>query len=180
MFKSPDYVKYMENRFHEGKDDYMNRMYLRMKSRYIVAGDCFEFTGNKNNRGYGIISFNIGYNKRTSMSAHRFIYMMHHKLQLTKQDVVMHSCDNPSCINVEHLSPGNGTHMDNVRDKYNKGRANSNFAFTKYKRVRKLTDEQVRAIRCEPGSYTHVANIFGISKTHVSQIKNGKRKQLVD
>lgn len=53
---------------------------------------------------------------------HRRLYMDHHGL--TDSDVegfvVMHSCDNPSCINIDHLSLG--TQRDNMRDRISKGR----------------------------------------------------------
>ncbi len=155
---------------------YLQRMYLRVRSRYIVNGDCFEFTGNKNKQGYGLISYNIIPGKRTSMSAHRFIYWQHTQEDITDK-VVMHTCDNPSCINIDHLRLG--THQDNAKDMWTKGRANYNPAGTKGRRVRKLTDEQVQRIRLMQGELKMIASIFDISMGHVSQIKNGKRKQLV-
>lgn len=156
---------------------YLQRMYLRMRSRYIVSGDCHEFTGVKNKQGYGMISYNTIPGKRTTMSAHRFIYWQSNSGIDMKNLVVMHACDNPSCINIEHLKLG--THVDNAQDKWNKGRANYNASGTKGRRVRKLTDEQVKRIRSMQGELKMIANIFSISVSHVSQIKNGKRKQLV-
>ena len=64
------------------------------------------------NYGYGCIM--IG---GKSMRAHRVVWMQtfgHTDLY------IMHSCDTPSCINIEHLSAG--TQQDNMDDKVSKGR----------------------------------------------------------
>lgn len=73
---------------------------------------------------------------------------------------VLHSCDNPACVNPNHLSEG--THDQNMREAAERGRmrrgGRSNLA--------KLTDKQVAEIRerCDAGeSLTAVAREFGVS-----------------
>ena len=58
---------------------------------------------------------------------------------------VLHSCDNSSCVNPDHLWLG--TNDDNVVDKMNKGRHRSNSAA-----LRAFSDEEVQAIREEHAS----------------------------
>ncbi len=137
---------------------------------------CIEWTKTKNNKGYGLIWYYKD-DKRTSMSAHRYLYMQHHNILLNRDQVVMHMCDNPGCVNIEHLIIG--SHKDNVWDKINKGRSNYNPSCTKLKRMRELSDEQVRNIRSACGSIAHIANTFGISQGYVSKLRNGKAKSLV-
>ena len=47
--------------------------------------------------------------------------MMAHDTDLDSAVCVLHSCDNPACVNVAHLYLG--THADNVADKIRKGRS---------------------------------------------------------
>lgn len=61
---------------------------------------CIEFHGCKNKHGYGVV--NVG-DHRTKL-AHRFALETH--LGRTLRGVVMHSCDNPACVNVDHLIEG--------------------------------------------------------------------------
>lgn len=77
---------------------------------------CWEWIGLKQkNRGYG----KIWINKKKCEGAHRLSLKIHGKF-LPPHCVVMHLCDNPSCVNPDHLQVG--THRDNQIDKVIKGR----------------------------------------------------------
>ena len=76
---------------------------------------CWEFTGGKNNLGYGMIR--DGKHMRT---AHRVSYEEHTQTLIPATLVVMHSCDNPCCVNPAHLSLG--TRTDNMKDMLSKNR----------------------------------------------------------
>jgi len=65
----------------------------------------------------GYASVNIG--KRKTILAHRASWIIH-KGAIPDNLFVLHSCDNRSCTNPEHLFLG--TQLDNVRDMDNKGR----------------------------------------------------------
>ena len=82
---------------------------------------CDEWEGCRTEKGYGIVWHPAIRNK---MRAHRLVWMQNHG-EIPEGMFVIHSCDNPSCINIDHLSVG--THADNMRDMAAKGRAkNSN------------------------------------------------------
>ena len=77
--------------------------------------DCVEWTKYKNKNGYGVLR--VGNKNKL---AHRHIW---EESFGTIQGglCVCHKCDNPSCINIEHLFLG--THADNMRDMANKKRS---------------------------------------------------------
>lgn len=64
---------------------------------------------------------------------------------------VLHTCDNPPCVNPKHLF--RGTQLDNMRDKIQKGRGVSPGATNPVKGSHHgnalLTEEQVKTIRKE-------------------------------
>lgn len=74
---------------------------------------------------------------------------------------VLHRCDVPRCVNPNHLFIG--TNLDNVRDRDAKGRG-----------VRKLTEEQVIAIRKMGGLQRDIAARFDIGASTVRDIKSRK------
>ena len=72
-----------------------------------------------NKDGYGDIQFyHLG--KKCHLRAHRLVYSVYHNIQLHRDNIIMHTCDNPACCNYKHLKLG--THNDNVQDKVNKDR----------------------------------------------------------
>lgn len=82
---------------------------------YVKKGPhCWEWVGNRDALGYGRISVN-----GRSSSAHRLSYEIHHGKP--QKPVIRHSCDNPGCVNPDHLIEG--THRDNVNDMISRGRA---------------------------------------------------------
>jgi hypothetical protein len=77
---------------------------------------------------------------------------------------VLHSCDNPSCVNIDHLRYGN--QADNMADAIARGRVKG----------RSLSDDEVAAIRADPRRQTAIAADYDINQCHVSRIKTGKRR----
>lgn len=92
----------------------------RFEEKYAVnpITCCWEWIANKNNKGYGMLRPGGTENKRL---AHRISYELY-KSSVPKGMHVLHHCDNPSCVNPDHLFLG--THADNMRDKESKNRAN--------------------------------------------------------
>lgn len=92
--------------------------YSRWASKVNKTLDCWEWKGAKYRGGYG--HFRLKVNGVWKMyKAHRFSYEWH-KGTIGKNLCVCHSCDNPKCVNPEHLFLG--TVQDNNLDKFLKGR----------------------------------------------------------
>lgn len=79
------------------------------------ADECHLWSAAKTSQGYG--TFNLG---GSTTYAHRIAYANQHG-NFDKQLCVLHHCDNPPCINPDHLFLG--TQADNNRDMRAKGRA---------------------------------------------------------
>jgi len=76
--------------------------------------NCWNWVGAKNRFGYGIL-----HQGNKTQQAHRFIYG-YLRGPIKPGLVVMHSCDNPPCVNPSHLSVG--TIRENALDALRKGR----------------------------------------------------------
>ena len=94
----------------------------RFWSKVDKRGACWNWTASRMVSGYGVLKF-----RGRTCGAHRVAYELTHG-PIPDGMVVMHSCDNPSCVNPAHLSLG--TICDNMRDMYAKGRRGPRFAAT--------------------------------------------------
>lgn len=81
----------------------------KLIARYKKEGTCWNWTSGKDVNGYG----RLWYNGQNS-TAHTVAYSVFVG-PIPKGLEVRHKCDNPSCINPDHLELG--THADNMRDK---------------------------------------------------------------
>lgn len=125
---------------------------------------CFLWIAARSRNGYG--SFNIG---RKARYAHRVSYELYIG-EIREGMHVCHRCDQPLCVNPEHLFLG--TPADNMADRDAKGRQ----ARGEAKASAKLTEHQVRAIRAAEGLLQReLAELFGVSQTQIGQIRRRKR-----
>lgn len=128
---------------------------------------CMEWIAGKDRGGYGIIKFA---NKNTR--AHRAAYELWIG-QIPEGMCVLHKCDNPSCINPEHLFLG--TQQDNMIDMSNKGRSVPAICNGENNGRAKLTEGQVIQIRAITGlTHREISDMFGIKRGSVTNIRLGK------
>lgn len=134
----------------------------RFWSKVNKTDDCWEWTGGKNSGGYGrfVVDGSI-------TLAHRY------SVELDGRDptgkFVCHHCDNPSCVNPEHLFVG--TNHDNVKDMMNKNRHG---LITAQPKLRTLSDDNVRFIRASVDSDASLAKKYHVSRAVVWLIRNNK------
>lgn len=86
----------------------------RLYSKAEPEGECLVWQGSTNPDGYGRLAMKGG-----NQSAHRLAWELAHG-PIPDDTCVLHSCDNPPCIQVSHLFLG--SHADNMQDMHNKGR----------------------------------------------------------
>jgi len=111
--------------------------------RVDTDGDCWLWTGEVNNMGYGIYKVYAG-KSREKLLAHRFSALMAGMPVRSSADIVMHKCDTPRCVRPEHLSIG--TQVDNMRDAQDKGRTNLTGLFARIPRRCKECDASFMAL----------------------------------
>lgn len=77
---------------------------------------CWYWIGYTLPKGYGLFRVN---SPRRKVLAHRYSYTVNNG-PIPRGKLVLHECDNPTCIRPDHLFTG--THQDNVDDMIKKGR----------------------------------------------------------
>ena len=82
---------------------------------------------------------------------------------------VCHACDNPNCVNPEHLFIG--TLAENIQDSVRKGRCAAIRRRGEKSVSAKLTNDDVLAIRASTDAHHVVAARFGISRGNVVHIR---------
>ncbi|QCG76468.1 deoxynucleoside-5 [Klebsiella phage vB_KpnP_FZ12] len=131
----------------------------RFNSKVKPKGSCLEWQASRFSSGYGQF-FADGKNHR----AHRWLYE-HVKGKLSDGLVVRHTCDNPACVNIEHLEVG--TQQDNINDKVRRGRQlrgeNHGRAL--------LTREDAEHIRESDETRRELAKRFSVSEGCINNIK---------
>ena len=69
-------------------------------------------------KGYKVTGYGCLYPRKKGMLAHRFSYELHFG-KIPKGMLVLHQCDNPPCVNPEHLKAG--TYSQNLQEAYDRG-----------------------------------------------------------
>lgn len=141
------------------------------KMSLINVGTCLVPGNYKKNKKTGYVSC-----KREGFcKLHRYSYFLKNSEGLTSKEwiikyknmVIMHKCDNPSCINPEHLRLG--TQIDNIKDRVKKGRS----AYYENNGNNKLTIKDVEFIRYYHGKRTvrELSEFFDVDKTTIQRIQ---------
>jgi len=153
----------------------------RIEARSVVVENgCKEWTGYIAPTGYGMLRVD-----GLPCGAHRAAWIAHHG-PIPQGMYVCHHCDNPKCVNVEHLFIG--TAADNNWDKVRKGRGGYEYRRNPGNKVTHrrgsansralFTDEQVADIRSRftgrRGQQLDLAAEYGVSPSVINRLVLGK------
>jgi uncharacterized protein (DUF433 family) len=144
----------------------------RFLNKVRKTNGCWIWTGAKNADGYGLLYFNGRH-----WSAHRYSWFLVHGFlpdsKAGDKRVVMHSCDNPTCVNPSHLSLG--SRRENTRDMIRKGRIRPSPGERNGRAL--LTEADVRNIIIERETGARIAAIaarYGVGHRAVEKILSGR------
>jgi predicted XRE-type DNA-binding protein len=138
---------------------------------------CWLWTGAVNRIGYGM--FHLKHDKKTNKSyaalAHRFSFEFHTGKDLGEL-YALHKCDNPACVNPDHIYAG--TQADNVADMDAKGRRiNRPLCGSKHSNSKLKEDDilHIKTLRNMGLKQKEIGNIFGVSQVQIGNILRGKQ-----
>ena len=133
----------------------------------IEPSGCWHYKGCTDHDGYGRFEF-CG----RKVGTHRLAWLVCEGT-IPIGLCVCHSCDNPQCVNPDHLWLG--TNADNMRDKCSKGRSGhilhpERMQIGEHHYRAKLTDERVRAIRSSVLSRYKLAALHGVAYNTICKV----------
>lgn len=139
-----------------------------------IRSECIDHGCKGMGLGYATAWIRLPCGKKYSSTKHR---QVHYEATGELPEVVRHKCDNPRCINPEHLE--SGTYVDNMRDCTERGRqvVSRNFGAANGRTI--LSPEDVRTIREQyrKGSKEYglpaLSRRFGVGTSQIHRVVKG-------
>lgn len=141
---------------------------VSIETRIKKTPTCWLWTGDRTEFGYGVVTSGRGA-RRKRTQAHRYVY----KLlvgPIPSGKIIMHTCDNPPCVNPAHLRVG--TIADNQADMQAKKRSPRGLKHWNGR----LSDSDVQAIRASKEPQSVLAKRYGVDQSHISRIRSGESR----
>jgi hypothetical protein len=144
-----------------------NNILISIRSKCLESEDiqknvetpCHIFQNYISNEGYGCIEY-----KKISYKTHILVYMAYNKLQeIESKNVIRHLCDIKNCCNPEHLKEG--SRRENALDTLSYSK-NCKLDEHKVRKINELLEQKHSCIK--------IAEIFGVTRSTIYAIKDGK------
>lgn len=135
----------------------------RFWNKVRKTNNCWWWTGSKDAKGYGTFRY-----KEKTWRAHRVAWDMQNG-PIPNGLCVLHKCDNPSCVKLDHLFLG--TYRDNALDRESKNRGNHPVKEKSGKSyLTQLQVSEIRKFRKSGMTIRDIAAKIGTSKSNVHKI----------
>lgn len=132
------------------------------------SNGCIEWLGEKTRGGYGVLR--PGGLASGKTTAHRIAWVLK-RGAIAPEILVLHRCDNPSCVNVDHLFLGSP--KANVRDMMAKGRHGWRNG-TPWQKLHATDAERISDLRGAGLTQQKIADWMSVSRALVSLVLAGK------
>lgn len=128
---------------------------------WTISGDCWEFNGHKHDDGYGTMKV-----KGKTVKTHRLAYECWVG-PIPEGASILHSCDNPPCINPAHLRAG--SQPENIEDMVSRSRQRAGRLHSA-----EMMAEVKRLYKTGRHAQADLEQRFGLSSGTVSRLMSGK------
>lgn len=136
-----------------------------MLKKVALSEGCHNWLGCTTPDGYP----RVGRNGNHNLRGHRYFYEQLHG-KIPKGLVVRHTCDNPLCLNPDHLILG--TVDENVQDRSERARTNNHVSLEQVEEIKKLRSLGLSQLK--------TANQVGCSQMFISKLERGQFKRYLN
>lgn len=133
----------------------------------LLENGCIEWQASKLKGGYGHI-------RPGGCAAHDLAHRVAYELAkgpIKDGQIVMHTCDNPSCVNPDHLVAG--TSKQNTADMVSKKRHGWREK-TPWQKLSRADAKRIIDLRMEGMTQQKIADMYQVSRPLISLLENGK------
>lgn len=156
---------------HRDIPDWTNEQLVRFWQLVTKSAGCWEWCGPVNKEGRGLFCYGDSQSRVATRVMFRLV-----RGYLDSSLGVLHTCDNPNCVNPDHLIQG--TQLDNMQQMRERNRA-ADISGAKNPRAI-LTADDVKYIRQSNRRNVDLSRFFGVNYRTISAIRHNKIWKTVD